>query len=76
MWFVHQDGSGQGCSKKAGMMGKDCDKLLESCMMFDMAADYYCEGCEACLDRCQVNTIHMRNDIAVITQEIVKRFLV
>jgi len=28
-----------------------------------------CEGCEACLDRCQVGAIHMADDIAVITLE-------
>jgi len=133
------------CRKESHMMGKGCDKLLESCMMFDMAADYYidnglgreitreeatqilskaeesgqvhcssnhkgqkificnccgccckalafinkyenpgliaksnfyaavdtdtCEGCEACLDRCQVDAIHMADDIAVIILE-------
>jgi H+/Na+-translocating ferredoxin:NAD+ oxidoreductase subunit B len=133
------------CRKEARMMDKGCDKILESCMMFDMAADYYidnglgreitrteanqvllkaeessqvhcssnhkgqkificnccgccckalaaitkydnpgliaksnyyavidtetCEGCEACLDRCQVQAIHMADDIAVITTD-------
>ncbi len=133
------------CRKEARMMDKGCDKLLESCMMFDMAADYYidnglgreitreeaeqvllkaeesglvhcssnhkgqkificnccgccckalaaitkyenpglitksnfyaavdtetCDGCEACPDRCQVEAIHMADDIAVITLE-------
>lgn len=133
------------CRKEARMMGKGCDKLLESCMMFDMAADYYidnglgreitqeeamqvllkaeesgqvhcssnhkgrkificnccgccckalafitkyenpgliaksnfyaavdaetCTGCEACLERCQVNAICMHDDIALITRE-------
>lgn len=133
------------CRKEARMMGEGCDKLLESCMMFDMAADYYienglareitqeeamevlvkaeesgqvhcssnhkgqkificnccgccckalafvtkyenpglitksnyfagidqqdCEGCEACLDRCQVDAIQMVDDIAVVTFE-------
>jgi electron transport complex protein RnfB len=133
------------CRKEARMMSHGCDKLLESCMMFDMAADYYidnglgreitreeakqvlmqaeesgqvhcssnhkgqkificnccgccckalaaitkyenpgliaksnfyaavdteaCEGCEACLDRCQVNAIRMADDVAVITPE-------
>jgi Fe-S-cluster-containing hydrogenase component 2 len=32
------------CRKEARMFGKGCDKLLEGCMMFDMAADYYIEN--------------------------------
>ncbi len=32
------------CRKEAHMFGKGCDKLLEGCMMFDMAADYYIEN--------------------------------
>jgi Fe-S-cluster-containing hydrogenase component 2 len=32
------------CRKEAAMMGHGCDKLLESCMMFDLAADYYIEN--------------------------------
>ena len=134
------------CRKEATMMGKGCDKLLESCMVFGLAADYYienghgreiskdeakqiilkaeeeglvhhssnhadgkificnccgdcckalanitkydnpgliaksnyyaevddetCEGCEACIDRCQVNAIEMKDDVAFITHDI------
>jgi electron transport complex protein RnfB len=32
------------CRKEAQMFGKGCDKLMEGCMMFDMAADYYIEN--------------------------------
>ena len=32
------------CRKEARMMGEGCDKLLESCMMFGLAADYYIEN--------------------------------
>ena len=32
------------CRKEAGMMGHGCDKLLEACMMFDLAADYYIDN--------------------------------
>ena len=32
------------CRKEAAMMGHGCDKLLEGCMMFDLAADYYIEN--------------------------------
>jgi Fe-S-cluster-containing hydrogenase component 2 len=32
------------CRKEAAMLGHGCDKLLEACMMFDMAADYYIEN--------------------------------
>ena len=32
------------CRKEAEMFGKGCDKLMEGCMMFDMAADYYIEN--------------------------------
>jgi Pyruvate/2-oxoacid:ferredoxin oxidoreductase delta subunit len=32
------------CRKEAKMMGDGCDKLLEACMMFDLAADYYIEN--------------------------------
>ncbi len=32
------------CRKEAHMRGKGCDKLMEGCMMFDMAADYYIEN--------------------------------
>ena len=32
------------CRKEAKMMGHGCDKLLEGCMMFDLAADYYIEN--------------------------------
>jgi Fe-S-cluster-containing hydrogenase component 2 len=32
------------CRKEAAMLGRGCDKLLEACMMFDMAADYYIEN--------------------------------
>jgi ferredoxin len=28
-----------------------------------------CEGCEVCLDRCQVKAIHMADELAVITLE-------
>lgn len=131
------------CRKEARMMGEGCDKLLESCMMFGLAADYYienelgreiskeeageillkteesglvhfssnhaadkifmcnccgccckalanitkydnpgliaksnyyaavdadtCDGCETCLDRCQVGAIDIEDELAVIT---------
>jgi electron transport complex protein RnfB len=29
------------CRKESRIMGKGCDKLLEACMMFGVAADYY-----------------------------------
>ena len=32
------------CRKEAEMFGKGCDKLMEGCMMFGMAADYYIEN--------------------------------
>jgi Pyruvate/2-oxoacid:ferredoxin oxidoreductase delta subunit len=32
------------CRKEARMMSHGCDKLLEACMMFDLAADYYIEN--------------------------------
>lgn len=32
------------CRKEARMMGEGCDKLLETCMMFGLAADYYIEN--------------------------------
>ncbi len=32
------------CRKEAKMFGKGCDKLMEGCMMFGMAADYYIEN--------------------------------
>ena len=32
------------CRKEAQMFGHGCDKLLEACMMFDMAAAYYIEN--------------------------------
>ena len=32
------------CRKEAQMMGEGCDKLLESCMSFGPAADYYIEN--------------------------------
>jgi len=32
------------CRKEAEMFGHACDKLMEGCMMFDMAADYYIEN--------------------------------
>jgi len=32
------------CRKEAAIMGHGCDKLLEGCMMFDLAADYYIEN--------------------------------
>ena len=32
------------CRKEAGMMGEGCDKLLEACMTFGVAADYYIEN--------------------------------
>jgi Na+-translocating ferredoxin:NAD+ oxidoreductase RNF subunit RnfB len=32
------------CRKEAQMFGHACDRLLEACMMFDMAADYYIEN--------------------------------
>ena len=32
------------CRKEAKMMGEGCDKLMEACMMFGVAADYYIEN--------------------------------
>jgi Na+-translocating ferredoxin:NAD+ oxidoreductase RNF subunit RnfB len=32
------------CRKEAQMFGRACDRLMEACMMFDMAADYYIEN--------------------------------
>ncbi|MBI4768046.1 MAG: 4Fe-4S binding protein, partial [Deltaproteobacteria bacterium] len=32
------------CRKEAGIMGHGCDKLLEACLSFDLAADYYIEN--------------------------------
>jgi len=32
------------CRKEADMFGHACDRLIEACMMFDMAADYYIEN--------------------------------
>jgi ferredoxin len=32
------------CRKEAEMFGHSCDKLMEGCMMFDLAADYYIEN--------------------------------
>jgi NAD-dependent dihydropyrimidine dehydrogenase PreA subunit/predicted transcriptional regulator len=32
------------CRKEAQMFGHACDRLMEACMMFDMAADYYVEN--------------------------------
>jgi hypothetical protein len=32
------------CRKEARMMGEGCDKLLETCMSFGFAADYYIEN--------------------------------
>ena len=32
------------CRKEAKMMGHGCDKLMEACMSFDMAAQYYIEN--------------------------------
>ncbi len=32
------------CRKESRMMGHGCDKLLEACMMFGLAADYYIEN--------------------------------
>jgi NAD-dependent dihydropyrimidine dehydrogenase PreA subunit len=32
------------CRKEAQMMGNGCDKLLEACMTFDAAAEYYIEN--------------------------------
>ena len=32
------------CRKEAEMFGHACDRLMEACMMFDMAADYYIEN--------------------------------
>jgi NAD-dependent dihydropyrimidine dehydrogenase PreA subunit len=131
------------CRKEASMMGEGCDKLMEACMAFGLAADYYienqvareitreeakaiilkaeedglvhfssnhadgkifmcnccgccckalanitkydnpgliaksnyyaavdpdtCDGCEACTERCQVDAIHMENDLAGIS---------
>jgi len=133
------------CRKESEIMGDKCDKLLEACMTFGFAADYYiengmareiskeeakqvlikaeedglvhcssnhkgekificnccgchckalayitkhdmpgliaqsdyyaavdantCEGCETCVDRCQVDAIEMQEDIAAITIE-------
>ena len=133
------------CRKEAEIMGDKCDKLLEACMSFGFAADYYidnglareiskdeaketllkaeedglvhcssnhkgdkificnccgchckalafitkhdkpgliaqsnyyasvdvdtCEGCETCTDRCQVDAIEMKDEIADITYD-------
>ena len=130
------------CRKEAEIMGDKCDKLLEACMTFGVAADYYidnglgreiskqeakevllkaeedglvhcssnhmgdkmficnccgchckalafitkhdqpgliahsnyytlvdadsCEGCETCIERCQVNAIEMKDEVASI----------
>jgi Fe-S-cluster-containing hydrogenase component 2 len=32
------------CRKEARLTGHGCDKLLEACMMFDLAAEYYIEN--------------------------------
>jgi electron transport complex protein RnfB len=32
------------CRKEAKMMGHGCDKLMEACMTFDLAAEYYIEN--------------------------------
>jgi electron transport complex protein RnfB len=32
------------CRKEADMFGHACDRLMEACMMFDMAAEYYIEN--------------------------------
>jgi Na+-translocating ferredoxin:NAD+ oxidoreductase RNF subunit RnfB len=32
------------CRKEAQMFGHACDRLMEACMMFDVAADYYIEN--------------------------------
>ena len=32
------------CRKEAHLLGRGCDKLVEACMMFDLAADYYIEN--------------------------------
>lgn len=32
------------CRKESKMLGKGCDKLLEACMIFGIAADYYIEN--------------------------------
>jgi len=32
------------CRKEAAMMGHGCGKLMEACMTFDLAADYYIEN--------------------------------
>lgn len=32
------------CRKESRMLGKGCDKLLEACMVFGLAADYYIEN--------------------------------
>jgi len=32
------------CRKEASIMGHGCDKLMEACMTFDLAADYYIEN--------------------------------
>jgi electron transport complex protein RnfB len=32
------------CRKESGIMGEDCDKLLEACMSFGFAADYYIDN--------------------------------
>ncbi len=32
------------CRKEAKMFGNVCDRLMEGCMMFDIAADYYIEN--------------------------------
>ena len=133
------------CRKESEIMGDKCDKLLEACMTFGFAADYYiengmareiskeeakqillkaeedglvhcssnhkgekificnccgchckalafitkhnqpgfiaqsnyyaavdadtCEGCETCIDRCQVDAIKMKDEVASITYD-------
>jgi len=133
------------CRKESRILGHGCDKLLEACMMFGLAAEYYienelgreiskeeareillkaeesglvhfssnhaddkificnccgccckalanitkydnpgviaksnyyalvdpesCTGCEACVDRCQVNAVEMADDLAKISVE-------
>ncbi|MBW1846150.1 MAG: 4Fe-4S ferredoxin, partial [Deltaproteobacteria bacterium] len=32
------------CRKEARLMGEGCDKILESCLSFGMAADFYIEN--------------------------------
>jgi H+/Na+-translocating ferredoxin:NAD+ oxidoreductase subunit B len=133
------------CRKEASMTGHGCDKILEACMMFDLAADYYienglgreiskgeaqeilikaeesglvhhssnhkdskmficnccgccckamahinkynnpaaiahsnyyavvdvetCTACETCVERCQVNAIHMEGDVSFVAKD-------